>query len=187
MVPIEEQAGRNSVKSSPKREVCQKGAIGARMIIGNQRCLTQNSCPANTVYFKTPMVGADNAMKALIGMWGIYAGHRWNVKLCHWPALSVNNLGSREAENDPWIAIQNRDTLIQKLRSAEVVVRQPLKVISAGELEHAVVIPRCAAVDVAAVIPDTRVAPCIRPADLFGPVCRRVIGNYYFKILESLA
>jgi len=175
MVPVEEQAGRNSVKSSPKRKVRQKGAIRARMIIRNQRCLAQDSSAANTVYFKTPMVGADDAMETLIGVWGIYASHRWNVELCQWLALSVNNLGSCEAENDSWIAIQNRNTSLQKLWRAQVVVRQPLKVISAGELEHAVVIPRCAAVNVAPVIPDTRVALCVRPTDLFGPVCGRVI------------
>jgi hypothetical protein len=186
MVPIEESARGNLVKSSLKRKVCQKCTIRARITIVNQRRLTQNICPANAIYFKTPMVGADNAVETLIRMRGIYAGHRWNVIRRYWPALSVDNLGSREAENDPRITIQNGDTLLQKFRGAEVVVRQPLKVLSAGDLEHAVVIPRCASVDVAAAIPKARVPPRVRAADLFGPVCGRVIGNDYLKILEGL-
>jgi hypothetical protein len=133
------------------------------------------------------MVGADGSVEARISARGIHAGHCGNLILRHRIAVSVHYLGSGSAENYSGIAVKNGDALLQELGCAEVIVRPPFEVLSAGEFENSIVSPRRAPIDVTPVVPDAAVALCVRPADLLGAVHRCIVGDYYFQVFEGLA
>jgi hypothetical protein len=101
-------------------------------------------------------------------------------------AVGVDRPRAGVAEDDRRVALQHGDALGEVSRCAAVIVRRPLEIPPAGQLEGQVKVGQGADVLFVADVADPRVGRREAPADRLGPVGRGVVTDDQFEVRERL-
>ena len=101
-------------------------------------------------------------------------------------AVVVDQPGLARAQDDRRLALQHVDAAAEEVRRADVVVRRPFEIATAGALEDQIVVGDRPDVGLVADIADPRVPALIGAADLLGAVGRSVVLDQKLEVAVGL-
>jgi hypothetical protein len=183
MIAIQEQHLRHAEEAAAQRKLDQQSSIGADMV-GDQRRALQ-SVPADHAehVHASPRPQACRQSVGLAGPVGAELGVIIHLAL---GVTLVDDAYQRLAQDGIRIRLEGGDTLLDKTRANDVVVRRPFEVAAARLLKDEVEIPRGPEIAFLPIVANASVPRGIRLAERWRRVGRCVVRDDQLEIGEGL-